>query len=139
MFQVQLNEILQQPEFNFASMYGFYIVFTFVVCFYDFIVPTATPVLIIIFFIQFWVDKYNLFKRYSCPVDFGEELIKKIFIIFETSILISVIGHLLWDLKTNKENEKYVVLNLTNFVLAGLFVGFELFATDSLKKKIFTF
>ena len=63
-------------------MYSNYIVFTFVVSFYGFIAPTATPVLIYIFCLQYWVDKYNLFRRYSCPVDFGAELIKKIFIMF---------------------------------------------------------
>lgn len=103
MFQAQLNQILQQPEFNFAFMYAFYIVFTFVVSFYGFIAPITTPILICIFAIQFWVDKYNLFKRFSCPVDFGVELIKKIFTIFETSILLFVIGHLMWDWKINKD------------------------------------
>ena len=84
-------------------MYAFYIVFTFVVSFYGFLTPIATPILICIFAIQFWVDKYNLFKRFSCPVDFDAELIKKIFIMFETSTLLSVIGHLMWDLKINKD------------------------------------
>jgi hypothetical protein len=140
MFQVQLNEILQQPEFNFAVMYAFYIVFTFVVSFYGFVAPTAVPVLIMIFAIQFWVDKYNLFKRFSCPVDFGAELIKKIFIMFETSIFIFVIGHYVWDLKMNKDKKpEYRVISSLNIVLATLFVTFELAAPDRLKKKIFPF
>jgi len=82
LFQIQLNQALQRPEFNYAVMYSFYIVFTFVVSFYGFIVPSATLIMIAIFFIQYWVDKYNLFRRYSSPVDFGSELIKWIFKIF---------------------------------------------------------
>ena len=52
-------------------MYSFYIVYTFVVSFYGYIAPLATPIMIAIFFVQYWVDKYNLFRRYSSPIDFG--------------------------------------------------------------------
>ena len=82
LFQIQLNEALQKPEFNYAIMYSFYIVFTFVVSFYGFIVPSATVIMIGIFFLQYWVDKYNLLRRYSSPVDFGPDLIRHIFRIF---------------------------------------------------------
>ena len=71
MFQIDLNKTIEQPQFNFASMYSFYIVLTFTVSFYGFLVPSITPILIIVFVIQYWIDKYNLFKRYSCPIDFG--------------------------------------------------------------------
>ena len=121
-------------------MYAFYIVFTFVVAFYGFLTPMATPVLIAIFAIQYWVDKYNLFKRYSCPVDFGADLIKKIFNMFEVSLLISVVGHFIWDLKLHKDQTpEFRVLGIANLTIAALFVIFELFAPDRLKRKIFPF
>lgn len=42
----------------------------FTVSFYGFLVPLATPIAIVVFFLEYWVDKYNLFRR-SSPIDFG--------------------------------------------------------------------
>ena len=79
LFQFQLNQQLQYPEFDFAPAYAFYIVYTYVACFYGIITPLASPLLIVLFVLQYWVDKYNLFRRYSYPNDLGPSINKLIF------------------------------------------------------------
>ena len=71
----EIGVVTKDPMLKFYMhdelMYSFYIVYTFVVSFYGYIAPLATPIMIAIFFVQYWVDKYNLFRRYSSPIDFG--------------------------------------------------------------------
>ena len=140
MFQIQLNEALQAPEFNFAAMYAFYIVFTFVVSFYGFLVPLATPLLILVFAIQYWVDKFNLFKRYSCSIDYGSELIGLIFKYFEISAFLFTIGFLLWDIQIHTESSALSrVLNVINLVISIGYISFQLFIPLRWKQKIMKF
>jgi len=47
------------------------------VCFYGYLVPLIIPITIIAFALQYWVDKYNLLKKFSSPVDLGYRLTKK--------------------------------------------------------------
>lgn len=137
LFQLQLNQMLQYPEFNYAAMYSFYIVYTFVVSFYGFLVPTATPILIIIFFIQYWVDKYNLFRRFSSPAPFGQDLIRMVLKSFEVSLLIFVVGYIFWGSQVHYDSQPiYRTLNLINLVIAVLYTAFSLFVPYRLKVKI---
>lgn len=71
MFQVDLNKKMEYPEFEYPAMYAFYIVYSFVIAFYGFLTPLCTFFLIIIFYMHYWVDKYNLFRRFSSPVEFS--------------------------------------------------------------------
>lgn len=68
----------------------------FVVSFYAYIVPMATPIVIIIFFIQYWIDKYNLFRRFSLPVSFNFALSRIVFKIFRLSLLAFAVGNFLF-------------------------------------------
>lgn len=68
--QIRLNKEFEHPKFGIAENYAFYIMITFTISFYGFLVPLATPIAIVIFFLEYWVDKYNLFRR-SAPIDFG--------------------------------------------------------------------
>jgi hypothetical protein len=68
LFQIELNQLYEHPQFNFTEKYAFYIVFTYVVSFYGLLVPTATLMLIVAFIVLYWVDKYNLFRRSSIVV-----------------------------------------------------------------------
>lgn len=137
LFQLQLNKMLQYPEFNYSAMYSFYIVYTFVVSFYGFLVPTATPILIIIFFIQYWVDKYNLFRRFSSPAPFGQDLIRMVLKSFEVSLLIFVIGYVFWGSQVHYDSKPlYHTLNLINLLIAVLYTAFSLFVPYRIKVKI---
>ena len=63
------------PEFNFVEGYAFYIVYVIMASFYSFIAPLLTPILIAIFVIQYWIDKWNIFRRYSCSVRYSFEFV----------------------------------------------------------------
>lgn len=118
-------------------MYTFYIVFTYVVSFYGFLVPTATPILIVIFFIQFWVDKYNLFRRFSYSVDLGTSLYRMILKAFELSMVLAVVGHFIWDSNHIDEKSCYKALNLISLGLSIIYTGISFFAPRSFSKKAF--
>lgn len=138
LFQFQLNQAIQPPEFNFTVMYSFYIVFTYVVAFYGMLAPTTTPILILIFFIQYWVDKYNLFRRFSYPVDLGPELYRMIIKAFEVSLLMSTVGHFLWDLTIHYDsNTTYRTLNIINLCISALYIALSMWAPYSVNKRIF--
>lgn len=138
LFQYQLNEALQHPEFNFAVMYSFYIVFTFVISFYGILVPLATPILVLIFFLQFWVDKYNLFRRFSYPVDLGPSLNRMIIKIFELSMLMAAVGHMVWDATIHYDSSaSFKTINIINLAIAGLYTSISMVAPYSISKRIF--
>ena len=74
MFQVELNEQMQDAEFAFSDRYTYYIVNVYIVSFFSYITPYLTFILVPIFIIQYWIDKYNLFQRFSCPTEFDFRL-----------------------------------------------------------------
>lgn len=118
-------------------MYSFYIVYTFVVAFYGFVVPFVTPIVIVIFFLQYWVDKYNLFKRFSSPAPFGLDLISLIIKSFEVSMLFFAAGFFFWDSLIHYDSDQtYKAINIANLAITILFVCFSLFVPSTLKKKI---
>jgi len=69
-FQITLNDSLELPEFNFPKYYAFYIISVYVVAFYGFINPFLTLIPIGLFSFQYWADKHNLLRRFSCPEGF---------------------------------------------------------------------
>ena len=118
-------------------MYSFYIVYTFVVAFYGFVVPFATPIVIIIFFLQYWVDKYNLFKRFSSPAPFGVDLIRLILKCFEFSLLFFTIGFLFWDHIIHFDpSTTSRILNIVNLAITVIYASFIIFVPPSMKKKL---
>ena len=138
LFQFQLNQYLQYPEFDFAPTYAFYIVYAYVASFYGMLTPFASPLLIILFFIQYWVDKYNLFRRYSYPNDLGAKINRLIFKSFEASILITAIGQFVWDSNIHQSiTPGFKAINIINLCLAAIYIGIVFFAPQSLANKFF--
>lgn len=41
----------------------------YIISFYGYMVPLSTPIIIVYFIAQYWIDKYNLLRRFSSPVD----------------------------------------------------------------------
>lgn len=64
-FQVTLNREVEHCEFDLAQRYSYYLLQLYLVAFYAYAVPIIVPAVIVIFFFQYIVDKYNLFKRSS--------------------------------------------------------------------------
>ena len=125
---------MQLSEFDYAGSYGFYILYTFVAALYGFIVPTATIILIIGFTIQYWVDKYKLFKRQSAPIDVNYDFGRMVFRVFEVSILLFAVGYCLWSLDIHYDKGvNFTILNLVSVGIALLYVGFVMFAPARIK------
>lgn len=136
LFQIQLNQMVQNPEFNYAAMYSFYIVYVYVVSFYGFLVPVACPILIIFFFIQYWVDKYNLFRRFSSTSPFGQDLIFTIMKSFEISLFLFVAGFFIWDSVIHYDSKPvYKTINIVNLSISGLYVCFSILVPRHIKAK----
>jgi hypothetical protein len=88
--------MLEMPTFDFAQAYSYYLQMIYICSFYGFLIPAITPILIIAFGIQYWIDKRNLLKRCSSPIDMGYFLTKLIWTCFEMSLVLFVLGHVIW-------------------------------------------
>ncbi len=123
LFQVELNKELQPTEFSFAMRYSYYILNVYVVSFYSYIVPYTSLILIVIFIAQYWVDKINLFKRFSCPTNFNYRLSVFTLKIFECSIFFFALGNLLFapEIHTNNNERGYKIINIFSLLLASLY------------------
>ncbi len=76
---MQLNEEMELPQFDFSQRYAFYIGYLYLASFHSMLVPFASILLALIFGLQYWVDKWIIFKRSSMPIDLDETSFKTIF------------------------------------------------------------
>ena len=138
MFQIQLNQLLEHAAFSYSDGYSFYIIYTYVACWYGFLLPLGTPILVIIFFVQYWVDKYNFFRRYSNPVAFGQDLVKLVIQSFEFSLLLFGLGFYLWQSSAHFDTPSiYRIINIVTLVIAAIWSLFSVIAPAKIKDKIF--
>ena len=56
---------MEKAEFAVVDRYSYYILQIYACSFYSYLVPLATPCLIVTFCIQYWIDKYNLYRHYK--------------------------------------------------------------------------
>ena len=73
--------------------------------------------------IQFWVDKYNLLRRYSTNVIFNYDVSLLVFKIFQMMVIVFVIGKLLFIYYTRPDTG-YSVINIITAVIA---LGYTVF------------
>jgi hypothetical protein len=97
------------------NRYVNYLTLLFIATFYAYVIPVTIPILVVIFFIQYWVDKINLFKRCSLPRNFSFELTRCILKLFESSIFIFSVGVFLLGIYFHG-----TVLNILNLVTLGI-------------------
>lgn len=97
----------------------------FICGFYGFIVPITTPIVIIAFAFQFWIDKYNLFRRSSSPVDMGFILTELIWGSFEMVLLLFVLGNIIWGSYFHVKNSTLSIIY--NYSSLGLTVVYYMF------------
>ena len=92
----------------------------YIVAFYGYLVPLITPLTILAFAAQYWVDKYNLFRRFSSPVDLGYYLTNKIWIALELTLLLHGLGHILWSNSLHKEPS--MMTRVSDYITLGISV-----------------
>jgi hypothetical protein len=138
LFQIQLNAILEKPSFSYAQSYSFYIIYTYVVAWYGFLVPMATPILFVYFILQYWVDKYNLFRRFSTPVPFGQDLVTLVNRSFEFNLFMFAVGFFIWQSSVHFDTPTtYRVINIITLFIATAWVSFSIFVPRHIKDKMF--
>jgi hypothetical protein len=103
-FQFELNKKLELPAFDINYKFAFYVIYTFVVSFYGFLVPEASVFLMFFFVIQYWLDKYNLFRRYGNPDNLSFKLTELMLAIYESSIVFFAVGNFIWDVSVHYDS-----------------------------------
>lgn len=94
--------------------------------------------LILIFIAQYWVDKYNLFRKFSCPLDFNFFLTRLIWKAFECSLFIFAVGTFIFDMDIRTNDEaKYKMINLVNIGISGLYLFVATFGPLKWQRMIF--
>ena len=117
--QVNVNKLSEMDEFDFAERYSYYLVMTYMVVFFSYINPLCVAATIVIFFLQFWIDKYNLFKCSSMTTELNFSLSCLVFRPMEISLLFFAAGNLYYSWKIQKEVDSVCLIGM---VLASLYV-----------------
>ena len=94
-----MNQLLEKPSYPYDYAYSYYIQMFYIICFYGYLVPIIVPITIVAFAIQYWVDKRNILRKFSSPVDLGFSLTNLVWISLELSLLARAIGHMIWSIK----------------------------------------
>lgn len=81
-----------------TTKYSDYLVTLYTAFFYSYLIPVTLILLIIIFFLQYWIDKYTLFRRSSLRFHYDFNLLFKIYKFFECSIIALGLGNILFSL-----------------------------------------
>ena len=104
------------------------------VSFYAYLVPVIVPFIVIIFSLQFWVDKLTLFKRSSLKYNFDFFLTRMVLKIFESSIFVFAIG---WNLFSFYSKNGVNIYNLIGLGIAALYCLFLVFGGKKMEKRFF--
>jgi hypothetical protein len=108
------------------------------VSFYAVMVPAGVGILVLIFIAQYWLDKYNLFRKFSCPLDFDFFLTRLAFKAFECSLLVFAVGTFIFDMQIRVDAApKYKLINLISVAIAGGYVYVAVFGPEWLERKVF--
>ena len=121
LFQVHLNKALELPEFDFADRYSYYLINIFVISFYAYITPMTTPIMALIFFVQYWVDKFNLFKRFSCPVNFDYRLSQGILKLFDFSLILFALGNFVFAPDVHETAWQWTAINIITLCISTIY------------------
>ena len=96
-YQISLNRQFELPQFSMTNKYCDYLITLYTALFYAYLVPIVIPTVALIFFLQYWVDKFTLFKRSSLKNNFNFNLSIYVSKLFESSILIFCLGNLIFS------------------------------------------
>lgn len=137
LFQVQLNQRLQSKEFNLVDQYSYYLHMTYLISFYALLVPLSSPILILVLVLQYWVDKYLLFKKMSSPIDLGYQLTRLIIKCFECSLLLFTVGNLYWHGKIDRKSSRFSnSINTLSVAVSAVYLLVSLFCPKYIKEAV---
>jgi len=105
-------EIELQP-FDLASRYTHYIMQTYTISFFAYLMPYGTLVLIITFFLELYIDKLKLFYRSSLKDDFNYEMTRIASKLFMSSVWIYAIGNFIFGIAFTRQITWYNVISLS--------------------------
>ena len=109
---------------------------TFIIAFYGYIVPFATPLLVVILIVQYWVDKWDIFKRYACPIQYNLSFNELVLRIFEIALCLNSVCFMGWDLYIHFDSSiRYRVLNIVSIFISALYIAFMMLASDYEKRR----
>ena len=94
--------------------------------FYSFIAPLLAPILIAIFVLQYWIDKWNIFRRYSCSVRYSFEFVELLIKMFELSIVLFAVAHLIWN--SYIRFDSIGLLNVITYLISIVYWSFSAFS-----------
>jgi hypothetical protein len=110
-------------------MYAFFVIFSYAIYFYGFLIPEATIILIIAFFLLYWINKYNLFRRYT-PDDISYQLTDLMLKSYEPVIILFALGNLIWHTEIRPDaSTGLTILTIITLVIALAYVAVARFAT----------
>ena len=110
---------------------------SYVVSFYGYVDPFLTVIPIIFFTLQYWADKYNLLKRFSCPNGFDLQYTQLMVSAYEANIFFFALGYFIWDQGIHyTANGGLRFLNVLGFLIAGAYVGFFMFTNEALQNRV---
>ena len=109
------------------------------VSFFAIMVPAAVGILALIFTVQYWQDKHNLFRKFSCPLDFNFFLSRLAFKGFECSLLVFAVGTFVFDMEIRVTDEpKHKSINLVSVFLAAGYLYLAVFGPEKYEIAIFS-
>jgi hypothetical protein len=122
-------------EFNMAERYSYYLLQVYTASFYSYLAPIGVIALVVIFFCQYWIDKYNLFTRSSLFVKFNYSLSRNVLVLFEGSILVFACGNVIFSMMHH--HSKLPIINIVGLAIAGFYVLLTIFVPNHIKQKIY--
>lgn len=134
-FQLRLNKQFEFVEFDMAQRYSYYLLQVYTASFYSFLAPIGIFALIGIFFIQYWIDKFNLFTRSSMLNNFNYSLSKNVLTLFEGSILIFAAGNFIFSLMHH--GYQVNTANIIGLVIAILYVLLRMVVPSHITNRLF--
>jgi hypothetical protein len=111
--------MVELPSFRLAKRYTHYIMLTYKISFFAYIVPIGTFALVITFLLEFFIDKWTLFYRSSFKDDFNYEMTRISSKLFMSSVWLYAVGNFIFALAFTVQITWYSIIGLA---AATLFV-----------------
>lgn len=94
-FQIQLNKLRQLPIFDVSERLTFYAVWILLASLFYSIASITCLVLLGIFLINYWIDKWNLLRRCSNPISINTDIGFVMLRLMQFEILVFALGNFL--------------------------------------------
>lgn len=134
--QRQANDLFEGPQMNIASVYANSTLLVLIVCLYAPIHPLLPLIALLGIFVQYWVEKYLLLRRYSIPEATGNQMANFYASILPYALLIYAIGnHVFLNRLSNGKNThgQWSMWFMLAYILLPVRIVLNLF-TDNAKR-----